>query len=85
MICIFNRRELLLTYDQQEVNRVREILLANRVESYVKVSSPNGTPSLGAGRARMVPFGIHRRQEQFAVYVHKSDWDYAMFLLRNNK
>ena len=85
MICVFNRRELTTTSDQREVNRIRELLLANRIECCLKVSSPGSLPSLGAGRSRTVSFGIIKRQEQFTVYVHRSDWDYAMYLLRNNR
>ena len=76
MIHLFNRRELLTTYDLTEVSRIREILLANRIDSRVKVvNSP-----VGAGRNRM---SFSRRQEQHIVYVHKADWEYAMYLLRN--
>ena len=85
MICYFNRRELLITCDQREVNRIREILLANQVELYVKVSGPGAMTSLGAGRTRTVSFGLVRRQEQFTLYVHKNDWEYAAYLLRNNR
>lgn len=85
MICVFNRRELMITCDQREVNRIREMLLANQIEFQVKVSTPGAQPSPGAGRTRTVSFGMLRRQEQFTVYVHKNDWDYATYLLRNNR
>lgn len=85
MICVFNRRELMITSDQREVNRIREILLGNRIEFQVKVSGPGSVPSLGAGRTRTASFSVIRRQEQFTVYVHKNDWDYATYLLRNNR
>ena len=85
MIVAFNRRELMITCDQREVNRIRELLLANRIEFQVKVSAPGSLPTLGAGRTRTVPFGMLRRQEQFTVYIHKNDWDYAAYLLRNNR
>ena len=76
LIHLFNRRELLITYDQKEVNRCRELLLANRIDYRVKiVNSP-----VGAGRNRV---SFSRRQEQQIVYVHKQDWEYAMYLLRN--
>ena len=75
MITFFNRRELLMTCDPREVNRIREILLANRIHYQVKVvNSP-----MGAGRNRI---SFSRRPEQHVVYVHKADWEYAMYLLR---
>ena len=76
MIHIFNRKELLMTQDLREVNQIRDMLLTNRIDCRVKVvNSP-----MGAGRNRM---SFSRRQEQHIVYVHKADWEYAMYLLRN--
>jgi len=76
VIHIFNRKELLITYDLGEVSRIREILLANRIDCQVNVvNSP-----VGAGRNRV---SFSRRQEQQIVYVHKQDWEYAVHLLRN--
>ena len=75
MIHIFNRRELLMTCDPGEVNRIREILLTNRIDYRVKVVN---TP-MGAGRNRV---SFSHRPEQHIVYVHRADWEYAMYLLR---
>ena len=75
MIHIFNRKELLMTYDQREVNNLRELLLANRIDYRIKIVNS----TMGAGRNRV---GTLRRQEQQIVYVHKQDWEYAMYLLR---
>ena len=76
MIFFFNRKELLITSDFREVNQVQELLRDNRIGYQVKiVNSP-----VGAGRNRV---SFSRRQEQQIVYVHKQDWEYAMYLLRN--
>ncbi len=75
MIHIFNRKELLITHDQMEVNQCRELLLANRIEYRVKIVNS----TIGAGRNRV---SFSYRQEQQIVYVHKQDWEYAMYLLR---
>ena len=75
MIHIFNRKELLITFDQQEVNQCRELLIANRIDYRVKIVNS----TVGAGRNRVSFF---RRQEQQIVYVHKQDWEYAQYLLR---
>ena len=82
MIHIFNRRELLLSYDPGQVNGLRELLRANRIDYFVKVSGPRSAASLGAGRSRMYSFGRDRSPERYTVYVHKADWEYAMHLLR---
>ena len=75
MIHIFNRKELLITHDQMEINQCRELLLANRIEYCVKIVNS----TIGAGRNRV---SFSRRQEQQIVYVHKQDWEYAQYLLR---
>ena len=75
MITLFNRRELLITYDQQAVNQCRELLAANSIDYRIKIVNS----TMGAGRNRV---SFLRRQEQQIVYVHKQDWEYAMYLLR---
>ena len=75
MIHILNRRELLIPYDQQEVHQCRELLIATHIDYRVKIVNS----TMGAGRNRV---SFLRRQEQQIVYVHKQDWEYAMFLLR---
>ena len=38
MIHMFNRKELLMSYDLRQVNDLREILRANRIDYYVKAA-----------------------------------------------
>ena len=82
MIHIFNRRELAITNDLQQVNSVRELLAANRIEYLVKDFNQRMAGSVGAGRARTSALPLGRKQEQYIVYVHKDDLEYAMYLLR---
>ena len=82
MITIFNRKELLMSYDLRQVNNLREILRANRIDYQVKASYPRSPFSTPAGRTRTAYFGAVRQQERYTVYVRKSDWDRAMYLLR---
>jgi len=82
MIHMFNRRELLMSYDLRQVSDLRELLRANRIDYYVKVSSPRSAASIGAGRSRMCSFGHDLNMERYTVYVHKTDWEYAKQLLR---
>jgi len=83
MIHFFNRKELMMTYDLRQANDIREILRANRIDYHVKASYPRSASAIGAGRARTASFGPVRQQECFTVYVHKADYDRAMYLLRN--
>ena len=82
MITFFNRRELMITRDLREVTRVREVLTANRIEYLLKDFNQRITNSIGAGRARTSALTLGRKQEQYAVYVHKDDLEYAKYLLR---
>ena len=82
MIHIFNRREILLSCDLQQVNDLRELLRANQIDYFVKVSGPRSASSMGAGRNRIYSFGPNRNPDRYTVYVHKADWEYALHLLR---
>ena len=85
MITFFSRKELMITNDLREVNSIREVLLANKIEYLVKDSNQRMANSIGAGRTRATTFTLGRKQEQYVIYVHKDDLEYAMYLLRNNK
>ena len=85
MIHFFNRKELMMTYDLRQVNDIREILRANRIDYHVKASYPRSASAIGAGRARTASFGPVRQQERFTVYVHKADYDRALYLLREHR
>ena len=82
MIAFFNRRELMITSDLREVNNIRELLLANRIECLVKDFNRRTANSVGAGRARTSAFILGRNQERYMIYVHKEDLEYARYLLR---
>ena len=82
MITIFNRKELLMSYDLRQVNNLREILQANRIDYQVKASYPRPASAIGAGRARTASFGSARSLERYTVYVRKEDYDGALYLLR---
>ena len=82
MITFFNRRELTITCDLREVNHIRELLLANKIEYLVKDSDQTTAKTLGAGRARSSTVTLGRKQEYYVIYVHKDDLEYAKYLLR---
>ena len=83
MITIFNRQELCITDRLEEVTRVREILLANNMDYFVKVTSPRESHAMTAGRGRTASFGYSRMPSQYRIYVRKSDWEYAAHLIGN--
>ena len=81
MLTIFNRKELCITEQLEEVTRVREILLANNIDYSVKVTSHRESHALMAGRVRTASFGCSRMPYQYRIYVRKSDWEYAAHLI----
>ena len=85
MITIFNRKELLMSYDLRQVNNLRELLRANQIDYHVKASYSRSPFSTPAGRTRSPYYGSVRQQERYTVYVHKTDWDRAMYLLRETR
>ncbi len=85
MIHFFNRKELLMTYDLRQVNDIREILRANRIDYHVKASCSRSPFSSPAGRTRLAYFGPGSQQERFVVYVHKADYDRVQYLLREHR
>lgn len=82
MITVFNRKELLMSYDLRQVNDLRELLRANRIEHYVKASYPRTPFAMSESRARTASFGPARSLERYTVYVRKADYDGALYLLR---
>lgn len=83
MIHIFNRAELLTTFDVARQSRVRDILAANRIDCRVKVVN-RAAPAGGFGaRARTrVPLQNYAAQCEYIIYVKRSDLDAAAYLIR---
>ena len=82
MITIFNRRELLITFDIQRQAEVRSLLAQNKIAYSTKVFNINGPSAFGSSRARMGNFGIQSEyQYEYKSFVHKSDFDLAMALM----
>lgn len=83
MITLFNRKELLLTYDAQRQGEVRSLLQAHRIEYHVKVVNLL-SPSLFSSRPRAHTgaFGIDlTKTYEYKIYVRKSDYEKAKHLL----
>ena len=82
MIHLFNRKELLMSYDLRQVNDLRELLRANRIDYYVKAVSSRTPFAMSEARARTASFGPARNLERYTVYVRKTDYDRVLYLLR---
>ncbi|MBE7036339.1 MAG: hypothetical protein II997_07895 [Clostridia bacterium] len=67
MITIFNRQQLIVTYDMTIQSKIRDILAANKVDYTIN-------PFMGW-------FGS--LQPEYKIYVHKKDYEQACYLIKD--
>ena len=83
MITVFNRKELLITMDIKRQSNVRDILSANAIDYSVKVKNIQSSPVIGGNRSRTGSLGINPNYSyEYKIFVHKKDYDYALYLIR---
>ena len=82
MITIFNRREVLSTFDINRQADARRVLAQNGIRYTVWARSPH-TSSLGrTGRAYVGTLGMNMEYYyEYKIYVHKKDYDRAIGLV----
>ena len=87
MITLFNRAELLITYDLNRFNRVRDALDGAGID-YVYRTKDLTSPTLleglagGSSRGRTGTLGIsHDARVEYKLYVHKDQLDWAKTFL----
>ena len=87
MLTIFNRAELLITYDLNRFNRVRDALDGAGID-YVYRTKDLTSPTLleglagGSSRGRTGTLGIsHDARVEYKLYVHKEQLDWAKTFL----
>lgn len=81
MITIFNRSEVLITYDMKRQAEVRSILANHKIDYQVKVmnlSSPS--PFTADHRASIGTFG-EKLMMEYKIYVKKTDLEEAIYLI----
>lgn len=83
MITIFNRRELLTTYDMAQQAQVRAVLDAAGIPYKVRVvDRKNGQAMLAGSRARTGSFGENMAMAyEYTIYVAKEDLERAQLAL----
>lgn len=84
MITVFNRKELLITYDMTKQNEVRTILRDNKIKYDVKVKNLLSPSPLHVGvRSHAGSLGIDlTKSYEYKIYVRKADYDRALELIR---
>lgn len=85
MVTIFNRKELLITYDMQKQSEIRTLLQNNRIKNDVKVLNRRSASPVSSGsRARTGTFGEDlSKSYEYKIYVKKSDYDKALALMNH--
>ena len=87
MITIFNRKELLITYDSKEQSEVRTILQNHKIKYYVKVKNLL-SPSIfsNSGRTYVGSRGTDlTKSYEYKIYVKESDYEEAIVLINRSK
>ena len=87
MITIFNRKELLSTFDMQRQGAVRQLLGDKGIDYSVKVINRGGPSPAGAGNwMRTGSMGEKLSMEyEYIIYVNKSQYEEACAVLRSLK
>ena len=83
MITLFNRKELLITYDMKLQSEVRIILRDHKIKYDVKVKNLLSSSPMRAGvRAHTGTCGVDLlKSYEYKIYVKKTDYEKAMKLI----
>ena len=85
MITLFNRKELLITYDRQRHNDACTVLDSNKIPYKVATKDLASPSPFGSSRARIGSFGIDLSSScEYKIYVNKDDHERAAYLLKTN-
>ncbi|MBE6114750.1 MAG: hypothetical protein E7191_06675 [Erysipelotrichaceae bacterium] len=85
MITVFNRKELLITYDMRISSEVRTILHTNHIEYKVKVVNTL-CPSIFGSRNRRHKgsYGVDlSKTYEYKIYVKSTDYENALYLINS--
>ncbi len=85
MLTIFNRRELIITYDLKRQAEVRTILAHNKIDYRVKVTNLGSPSMFSTGhRESFGTFG-EKLMMEYKIYVKKTDFDEATYLINRRE
>lgn len=84
MITVFNRKELISTFDMKMQSEIREVLKEHHIDYYIKtVDRKSPSPFVAGSRARTGTFGETPALElEYIIYVKKDDYEEACFLIK---
>lgn len=75
-IFIWNRKEIRITRDLNTMNKIRDVLSINGIEHFTKTNGITNT-----GRHHGVPNIKSDNAYEYRIYVHKDDYEKAVYLL----
>ena len=81
MITIFNRKELLVTWEADVINSAEQILKENNIPYILRMEDTPGGNAPGAGRLRGLP--LVQWKQLYRIYIKKDAFEYASYLIRN--
>ncbi len=84
MITIFNRKELIVTFDTNEQSRIRTLLAGEGIDYSVKTVNRLSTSPFSAGtRVRTGTYGQNTdAMTEYIIYVKRADYERALHLLQ---
>ena len=79
MITVFNRKELIVTFDMKEQSRIRTLLVEGGIDYSVKtVNRLSASPFSAGSRARTGTYGHNTEAMiEYVIYVKKADYERA--------
>ena len=85
MITIFNRRELISTFYMKKQSEIKSILAQNKIDYDIRtINRKSPSPMAAGSRARTGTFGENLAFEyEYTIFVKKTDYDTACYLIKN--
>lgn len=88
MITIFNRKEVITTYDVEEYANARDDLKEAGIEFKIRTKR-TGYGSVSAGKGGSIGRGISASQKhnglEYTIYVKEEDYHRAMHIIHNKE
>ncbi|MEA4892539.1 MAG: hypothetical protein VB085_08245 [Peptococcaceae bacterium] len=82
MITIFNRKELLVTYDLDLLSTVKWKLKTAKIEYYIRVGGLTAATLFASRRSYAGSFGQNMQySNEYHIYVKKKDYEDALFYI----
>ncbi len=84
MITVFNRKELTVTFDMNELARIRTLLAGEGIDYSVKTVNRMSASPISAGtRARTGTYGQDTgAMIEYIIYVKRTDYERALYLIQ---